>query len=149
MSGVAFTLTTPGLDEAIAKLRGLVGFDMAELADNAGALIESGTRRRLQHEKSAPDGTPWEAWSEAYDETRNHDKHSLLVGEGDLLDSVQSYSTGDQAIVGSNLVYAAIQNLGGEEVGRDIPQREFLGLSAQDALDLNDLVTGTWEDLLQ
>ncbi|MCW9041740.1 MAG: phage virion morphogenesis protein [Pseudopelagicola sp.] len=147
MAGLTTSLTTLGLDEAIRRLSRLEGFAMAELADGAGAILESSTRDRFDT-KLAPDGTPWEPWSEAYDETRE-DWHSLLVEEGGLRDSIASYSSGTEVEVGSNLIYAAHQHFGGDETGSGIPARPFLGISDQDESDLRELVTGRLEDLLQ
>lgn len=148
MSGIALSLTAPGLDDAIRRLARLQGFEMAQLADDAGALLESSARDRFET-KTAPDGTPWAAWSEAYDETRNHDKHSLLVGENNLLESVQSYTQGSDVTVGSNLVYAAHHQLGGEEIGSGMPERPYLGMSSDDVEDLRDLVTAHMDGSLQ
>ncbi|WP_282094319.1 phage virion morphogenesis protein [Epibacterium ulvae] len=148
MAGVAASLTTLGLDESLAKLRRLSGFDQAQLLYDAGAILESSTRRRFDT-KIDPDGDPWVPWSEDYDETRDHDVHSLLVEEGDLRDSIAAYATGDEVQVGSNLVYAAHHQMGGEEIGSGVPARPYLGVSDEDTLDLRDLVTGTLEDLLQ
>lgn len=148
MAGVTATLTTIGLDAAIKRLSRLGGFDMAELADDAGSILESSTRGRFDT-KLAPDGTAWVPWSEAYDDTRNHDVHSLLIGEGDLRDSMASYATGFEAHVGSNLIYAAHHHFGGDEIGSGVPARPYLGISDQDELDLKDLVTARLEELLQ
>ncbi|UWQ00850.1 phage virion morphogenesis protein [Aliiroseovarius crassostreae] len=148
MSGVTLSLTTPDLDQAIQRLRGIAGFDMAELVNDAGAILESSTRDRFET-KVAPDGSEWPAWSEAYDDTRNHGVHSLLVEEGDLRDSIASYSTGDEVMIGTNLVYAAHHQIGGEEVGSGVPARPYLGASELDKQDLRDLVTSRLEDLLQ
>ena len=145
---VALDLTPVGLDDAVRKLARLAYFDMAELADEAGALLESSSRRRFET-KTAPDGSDWVAWSEDYDETRNHGQHSLLVGEGDLWDSIQSYSTGTTVRVGSNLVYAAHHQVGGDEIDSGVPARPYLGMSDDDALDLKDLVTGRIEELMR
>lgn len=147
MAGVTVSLTTEGLDEAIRRLSGLSGFQMAELADDAGAILESSTRNRFDT-KTAPDGSAWVPWSEAYDDTRE-DHHSLLVEGGGLRDSIASYSSGSDVQVGSNLVYAAHHQFGGEETGSGIPARPYLGLSDEDEADLADLVTGRLEDLLQ
>ncbi len=148
MSGVTATLTTEGLKEAIAKVGRLEGFQMAELADDAGAILESSTRRRFDT-RVAPDGEAWAPWSESYDETRDHDVHSLLLNEGDFRDSIASYSSATEAEVGSNLVYAAHQHFGGDETGSGIAARPILGVSAEDELDLHDLVTARLEELLQ
>ncbi|MDV7270829.1 phage virion morphogenesis protein [Thioclava sp. A2] len=146
MAGVTAQLTTVGLDEAIRRLSRLEGFEMAELTDAAGAILKSSTRDRFDT-KTAPDGTDWVPWSDAYDDTRE-DRHSLLVEEDDLRDSIASYSTGVEVHVGSNLIYAAHHHFGGDEIGSGIPARPYLGISDQDESDLADLVTGTLEGLL-
>lgn len=148
MSGVTLSLTAPELDDAIRRLARLESFEMAELADNAGALLESSAKHRFET-KTAPDGTPWAAWSEAYDETRNHNKHSLLVNENDLLESVQSFAEGSDVNVGSNLIYAAHHQIGGEDIDSGMPKRPFLGASRDDIADLRDLVTSHLEGSLQ
>lgn len=148
MGGIAASLTTQGLDGAIRKLASLSGFHIAELADDAGSILESSTRRRFET-KTAPDGSDWVAWSEAYDETRNHGKHSLLVGEGDLWDSIQSYAKGAEAHVGSPLVYAGHHHHGGDEIGSGVPARPYLGVSDEDEVDISHLVRGKLEDLFQ
>lgn len=147
MAGVTASLTTEGLDAAIKRLSRLEGFQMAELTDAAGAILESSTRDRFDT-KTAPDGAAWVPWSEAYDDTRE-DRHSLLVEEGDLRDSIASYSTGGEVHVGSNLIYAAHHHFGGDEIGSGIPARPYLGISDEDEIDLADLVTGKLEELVQ
>lgn len=42
--------------------------------------------------------------------------------------------------VGSELVYAAIHQHGGEPVGSAIPARPYLGISDENAADLNAIV---------
>jgi len=150
MTGVmiATTLEAVGLDEAITRLMRLEAFDGAQLMDEAGAILESSTRGRFDT-KTSPDGEAWVPWSEGYDDTRDHGAHSLLVEGGWLRDSIQSYSTGAEAKVGSNMVYAAIHQFGGEEVDSNIPARPYLGVSSEDVTDLHDLVGSYIEELLQ
>ncbi len=147
MAGVTASLTTEGLEAAIKRLSRLEGFQMAELSDAAGAILESSTRDRFDT-KTAPDGAAWVPWSEAYDDTRDA-HHSLLVEEGELRDSIASYSTGFEAHVGSNLIYAAHHHFGGDEIGSGVPARPYLGISDEDEIDLADLITGKLEELLQ
>lgn len=150
MSGVTFTVATTGFEAALNAIDALGGFHLVELADEIGGIIETSTKRRISDERTGPDGEPWAAWSEAYDETRDHSCHSLLVGEGDLRDSIQSYSSAADVTVGTNLVYGAIHQFGGEEVGKPgLPARPYLGLSDLDQQDIRDLVTGRLEDLIQ
>lgn len=146
MAGVTATLTTIGLDDAIRQLGKLSGFEMAEFADGAGALLESSTRERFDT-KVGPDGTPWPEWSEGYAATR-HDGQSLLVGEGDLRDSIASYTSATEVQVGTNLVYGAHQHFGSDDDG-GIPPRPYLGVSDQDAGDLRDLITVKLRGLVQ
>ena len=149
MSGASFSTSfeAVGLDEAVAKLMRLEAFDGAQLMDEAGAILESSTRGRFDT-KLSPEGEAWVPWSEAYDNTRNHGAHSILVAGGWLRDSIQSYATGTQAEVGSNLVYAAIHQFGGDPEESNIPARPYLGLSSEDEEDLHDLVGSYIEELL-
>lgn len=126
--------------EQLAKL------DTRSLMDALGAEVETQTRRRIAEEKESPDGTPWPAWSKAYAATR-HPGQSLLVGDGDLEDSVQYVVglAGDHTEIGSNLVYAAIHQLGGEDVGMGIPAREYIGLSPENEADL-EVIIDDWVD---
>ncbi|KPN73669.1 MULTISPECIES: phage virion morphogenesis protein [Neisseria] len=75
-----------------------------------------------------------------------------LVDSGRLRDSVVAYSDNDTALVGTNMVYAAIHNFGGM-AGRgrkvNIPQREFLTLTDQDKQDLMDDVQDYFANLIK
>lgn len=75
-----------------------------------------------------------------------------LVDSGRLRDSVVAYSDNDTALVGTNMVYAAIHNFGGM-AGRGrkakIPQREFLTLTDQDKQDLMDDVQDYFANLIK
>lgn len=148
MAGLTFALDVRGVPAVTGMLGRLSRLDMGELAFNIGALLESSTQRRIADEKTAPDGTPWEPWSEDYAATRSG-RHSLLVYEGDLRDSIQNVSTADEAIVGTNLVYGAIHQFGGEEVGKSIPARPYLGLSDRDREDIDDLVIGELREIVR
>lgn len=120
---------------------------LALIAYEVGMLIEDQTKLRVADEKTAPDGGAWPAWSEAYAETRKP-HHSLLVDSGNpgLLESIQNYTTGMAAVVGTNLIYGAIHQFGSED--GSLPAREYLGLSADNRTAIEDLVVGRVEDLL-
>ena len=141
MAGVALTYDVAQLDVAASILNGISGLiEPAMITNTVAAVIESQTRRRIQDEKTAPDGTPWADWSPAYAETR-HSGQSFLQGDGDLLDSIFGEQRGDDAVVGSPLVYAAIQQHGGAEVGKpELPARQFLGVSDDNAREIEDVV---------
>lgn len=144
MAGVAYTLEARGLDAALTALKGYadgVPARLALLADAAGALIESSVKARLGETKRAPDGAAWDPWSERYGATRRPGQ-SLLEAEGDLRDSIQALTSPAEVRVGSNLVYAAIHQFGGADVGRNIPARPYLGLSGEDERGVTDLAEG-------
>lgn len=142
----AFKVQAKGLSRAQRQLLQLTQIDFrAELLESVGALVESQTRQRIQEDKEAPGGGAWAEWSESHARTR-HGGQSLLQGEGDLLDSMQYLVEGEDVVVGSNLIYAATHQYGDEK--RGIPAREFLGLSAEDEVELGDLVQDFAADLL-
>ncbi|TQP97128.1 phage morphogenesis protein [Vibrio cholerae] len=150
-----------------------------ELLDSLGAVVESQTRRRIADEKSAPDGTKWDSWSNGYAKTRNGNQ-SLLQGDGDLLDSIQYVVEKNQVRVGSPLVYAGVHQDGfsgavqvdahtrliTQAFGKalkfpvyqsvsaftrmmDIPQRQFLGLSRDNQTEVYDVIGDFWQEVLQ
>ncbi len=128
------------LDALAQRIEALAAVDTPGLLDAVGTEVESQTRRRIAEERQAPEGTPWAAWSPRYAATR-HGGHSLLQAEGGLLDSIQYSVAGDTVEVGSNLIYAAIHQFGGAEVGKpQLPARPYLGLSPDNLADLGRLV---------
>lgn len=122
-----------------AMLNALSDVDLAELADLVAREAETQTRRRITEEKTSPEGAAWPEWSEAYAKTRKSGQ-DLLQSEGLLLASIRGAGEGHAAVWGSNRVYAALQNFGGEAVGINVPAREFLGLSAENREDIEHLV---------
>ena len=123
----------------------LAAFERGEVLETVGATVESQTRRRIDTEKTAPDGSRWANWSASYAKTR-HGGHSLLSGRGDLLDSIRSEVRGRQAEVGSNLVYAAAHQDGldmtivSTKRRVTIPARPFLGVSEANEREIEQVV---------
>lgn len=154
---VGINVQVTGLDEVEARLALIVrqvSRRDPSLAEVVGALVENQTRRRLQDEKRSPSGVPWAPWSPAYAATR-HGNHSLLIDTGALQDSIQYLVDGDDIEVGSNLVYAHRQQEGdnfdsgslGDLVG-GIPARPFLGVSAENATEIESAVAEYMDGLL-
>lgn len=147
MVGVVHSFEAPELDGLLRRLEAghrRLPAERVRLADDIGGYLESSVKLRVADQKEAPDGDDWPLWSEGYAATR-HEGQSLLRGEGDLLDSIQFFSSVAAVEVGSNLVYAAIHQFGGDEVGRNIPARPYLGISRDDELGVQGLV----EDFLR
>lgn len=140
MAGAHVAVDVRGLEVLIHELGRFTRLQMDDLGEQLGAEMESQVRRRIQVEKRAPDGSPWAPWSEGYRRTR-HGGHSLMRAKGGLLDTIQHVVSGNAVSVGSNLVYAATH-----QVGRGgIPARPFLGLSAENENDLEQ-VAADWLD---
>lgn len=143
MAGTALEISVDSSE--LAALRSRLGdlvlsaSDRREVLGIVGSEIESQVRRRLSDEKESPDGVPWIDWTDAYAATR-HGGHSLLQSQGDLLDSLTHQVSDDQVEVGTNLVYGAIHQFGGDEVGMAIPARPYLGLSTGNQSDLDALL---------
>lgn len=144
--GLQFDLSSVSrLQERIARLGNV---DRQDLLEQLAGVAESQTRRRISDEQETPDGEPWQAWSANYAVTR-HGGQALLQGDGNLVDSITSEIEGDEALIGSNLVYAAIHQFGGTPDmapgPAGIPARAYLGFS-RDNLDEIEAVADRWLD---
>lgn len=115
-----------------------------EIFDSIGALLASSAQKRISGTQTAPDGAPWDPWSEAYRQTR-HGNQRLLLGKGHLRQSIQHNVFDDGAIIGSNLIYALTH----QEGRSGIPARPYLGVSEQDEADiatiLHDFIEGAFD----
>lgn len=146
MSGIAFHFNLDGLDAAIQTLDNFAAFQTSDLLEQMGGLIETQTLERLDDTKQSPDGTAWADWSDAYAKTRNGG-HSLLDGEGNLVNSITYIVGSNQVSVGSPLVYAAAHQFGNE--ANNTPERPYLGFSddniAEIELELTDFLRGAFQ----
>lgn len=145
MSGVALNIEASELDVVIRDIDAIAaGLPMPKIVDSVTALVESQTVRRISDEKRAPDGEKWASWSPAYAETR-HSGHSLLQGSGDMLSSIFGERRGDDGIVGTNAVQAALLNFGGEfkawgKHDVEMPSRQFIGISKDNASEIEEVM---------
>jgi len=131
----SFTVKVEGLAELDARIAKLGSLELHDLLEAVGAEVESQTRRRIEFERTSPDGKAWPEWSEDYAKTR-HSNQSLLLSTGDLLDSIQYGVDSDGVRVGSNQVYAATHQFGRGA----IKERPFLGLSDENLDDIERVV---------
>lgn len=144
--GVQFDLR--GIERLQARLERLSRIERKSLLVQIGSLVESQTRKRISEIQQSPSGEPWKAWTKDYARTRKGD-HSLLQGEGNLIDSITSEIEGDEALIGSNLDYAAIHQFGGTPDmapgPAGIPARPYLGFSLADEVEI-ETVAEEWLD---
>lgn len=97
------------------------------------AELMAASNRAFKNE-AAPDGTKWKERSSGYAEwLKKHDpgKNKILIRSGHLRSSRQTFRRDNVSGIGSNLIYAAIHQMGGKTGrGRKVlmPARPYLGL---------------------
>ncbi|WP_375680579.1 MULTISPECIES: phage virion morphogenesis protein [unclassified Bartonella] len=139
-----------GLEAALSFLQKRAYAPMGTLAQGVGRLIQESTRRRIQSEKTSPQGEKWK---------NNHARTSILFASGALSRSIDMKASPEKVIVGSGLVYARIHQLGGvirPKKGKTLrfflksskaqrfvcvpqvtmPARPYLGLSEQNKVEI-------------
>ena len=132
MAGVAVQVQLRGFDSIQSKLRRMANIDIDSLMDAIGTEVEGQTKRRIESEKTGPDGKVWPPWSDEYAKTR-HSGHSLLRSEGHLLESITHNVVAEGVDTGTNLGYGASNQ----------DTRPYLGLSPQNEDDI-DTVINDW-----
>ena len=146
MSGARVTITVD--DAAVrAQLERLLARVQhpTDALREVGEVLQQSTQRRFATE-TAPDGTHW-APNSPVTLARKTSRH-ILTDSGLLGDTIHYQLTADRqgVAVGSNRVYAAMQQFGGTtaqhpQLWGDIPARQFLGLSATDRTTILDIFT--------
>ena len=107
--------------------------------------VEAQTVDRIHNTKTAPDGRKWAPWSRAYARTRNAGSgHSLLKDTWDMVGGVGSSSTTHTATV---KVPAPAGYHDSDEPRTRLPQRKILGLSRQNADDLENWLAPVLEHM--
>jgi phage virion morphogenesis protein len=102
------------------------------------ALTES-TKERFGTQ-TAPDGSHWDGNAEATIANKGRDQP--LTGEtGKLQDEISYQIEGNDLLIGSPMIYAAMQQFGGTKeefphLWGDIPARPFLGVSEDDGTEI-------------
>lgn len=146
MSAVVFEVKETGLQEALLKIDGIANAPKHELAEGIGRLVQEQTRRRIEQEKTTPDGAGWRP---------NIAGTSILYQSGALARSIDYIATPESVQVGSGLIYARIHQQGGTIRAKNagslafmignrliqvrsvtMPARRYLGLSADNQNDV-------------
>lgn len=148
---VAIQVEITGLERAQAVLSHLGG-DTEQLMTNIGGALADSTRKRIDETKTSPDGAAW-----APNKTGNS---ILLATGGHLLARIAFIASAEDVEVGASWEYAHVHQfgatitpksakalvftLGGQTVRAKsvtIPARPFVGLSAEDATEVERLTT--------
>lgn len=139
MAGVEVRIEAPDLGQASARLRQLLSRlgDLTPVMDEIGAHLSLTTSERFET-GTGPDGKAWKPSIRA-----QLQGGLTLVDSGRLRDSVTWRPGRDRVEIGSNLVYAAIHQLGGE-AGRGhavtLPARPYLGISRDDEAAIGEIL---------
>lgn len=161
MAGAGVSLNWGGFDKTLSHAAGKLS-DTKPLMADIGEVLVSGTVKRFREEKD-PQGKTWEKSARAKEESGQ-----TLSDTGRLRSSIDYAATSNKVMVGSNVVYARIHQLGGEIKpkkgkklkfkGRDgndvfvdkvnIPARPYLGVSSEDLEEVkavvNDFLKGAF-----
>ena len=128
------SLNWGGFDKALSKAGHKLG-DTQALMESVGEALVSDTKKRFDAKKD-PEGTPWKPSRRALEKG---DK--TLTNSGRLRRSIDYAATSDKVMVGSNLAYARIHQLGGK-TGKghkvDMPARPYLGVSKEDMEEVRE-----------
>lgn len=147
MSGVGLVLDFVDMAALQLRIDAMQHLDTRGLMDLVGTEVVTQTQRRIHDEKTSPRGEAWAPWSDRYAKTRTAGQ-SLLESEGHLVSSMTHVVElqGKSVDIGSNLIYAAMQNFGGAKIGKPgFPAREYLGMSEANRLDVAQ-VASAWLD---
>jgi phage gpG-like protein len=159
-AGISIVVDVSDLGRAEAFFQRLSTFEAGELMTGVGALGESQTRRRIQEEKTAPDGSAWPA---------NKEGTPILVRSGEhLLGSLGSTASAAETEWGASWEHAHVHQtgmvitpkngphlsfmLGGKLVHAkkvSVPPRPFIGISAENAEEIQHLITDVFGGLVR
>lgn len=147
MDGVIFALDSSAFDEALGRLEAMGRMEFWELTEGLAALGVSQTQKRIEEEKTGPDGRTW---------PKTHDGRGALFVTGDnLYRSIQHDASADEATWGTGWIGARVHQYGATIVPKnakalafragghlvfaqkvDIPARPFVGLSDADVAEM-------------
>ncbi|SON55814.1 phage virion morphogenesis protein [Hartmannibacter diazotrophicus] len=156
MSGIQITVDLRDLDDAIKGLRAFLDVDREELLTTIGSAGVDQTQHRINDEKTAPDGTPWQPNRAGTPTLNASGKHLLkdiafnadadqvewgspwqfahVHQEGMVIKPRYGHALKFWYVAGGNVNFAVAKQV-------TIPARPFLGLSNDNVDELLDIVT--------
>ena len=115
--------------------------DLSPVMQAIAAVVEGSTRERFLTKQDS-EGVSWKQLSPERLRQKKG-RGGILVDRGDLMRSITGHATAVSAEVGTDRPYGKYPQMGWGQ-----PKREFLGLSEEDVLDIQDLLNDFMEDLL-
>ncbi|MCU8031783.1 phage virion morphogenesis protein [Shewanella sp. SM73] len=142
MAGTQITITEHGFEGALTAFQQLIdrGQDLQPALSAIAEYLRGSTQDRITAGES-PDGTPFAALSDFTLGAKSRNQDKILIERGYLYNLVYQVSS-EQMQLGSNMVYAAMHQFGGTTApnsmipNKDIPAREFLGVSQDDEIEI-------------
>lgn len=133
------------------ELRDRMG-DISTVMDAVGQVIQSGTQQRFVDQKD-PEGRPWAPLSPVTLARRRGGGMGaqILRDTGRLMNSISYRTAGNTVTVFSNVIYAGTHQFGAKKGAYrarppipwgDVPQRRFLGASAEDNAAVIEVLQG-------
>lgn len=148
---MSFQVTIEGADLVSLRIGSLISSlpgAQKKLVSAVAAEVETQTRRRIENEKTGPDGSKWPDWSPATSKlyAKLGKAGHMLHRDGHLLDSIRAKAISDdkaEVSASASMKYAAIHQIGGL-AGRGhnvrIPARPYFGISSENAADIEAVV---------
>lgn len=122
--------------------------DRRKLLESIGVEVESQTEERFENQRDVS-GSKWQdisAKTKAYYNKKGI-SGSILNRTRQLRDTIESQAADSQVLVGAVKIYAATHNYGDKK--RNIPQREFLGLSSQNIVEIEYIINDFLENIIK
>lgn len=154
---ITFKITRDELAPAIQRaIR--AGMDFTLAMEDVSGVLEFGVRRRFETGED-PEGQPWVSSQRAIEEGGR-----TLTDTGALLGSIAAAFDATGAIVGTNLVYAAIHQFGGTIKAKpgkalntpfgprgavNMPARPFLGFGPYEAKEIEAILSRHLKDAFE
>lgn len=114
-----------------------------------GTEIETQIEERFENQRDVS-GNKWKDISQKTREYYNKKGGivgSILSRTRQLRDTIESQVNNSQLLTGATKVYAAVHNFGDDS--RNIPQREFLGLSSDNYADIENIINEFLENSIK
>ena len=120
-----------------------------DILDAIGTEIETQIEERFENQRDVS-GNKWQDISQKTREYYNKKGGivgSILSRTRQLRDTIESQVNNGQLLTGATKVYAAVHNFGDDS--RNIPQREFLGLSSDNYEDIENIINEFLENSIK
>lgn len=157
MSAQALITDTKEIKELQEKLKSLKLYSSEttvrlwrerDILESIGVEIITQTEERFEFQADVS-GKSWQDISQKTKEyySKKGIGGSILSRTRQLRDTLESQVNGSEVLAGATKIYAATHNFGDES--RNIPQREYLGLSSDNFKDIENIVNDFLEDSLK